>query len=155
MRVHGQLLLKLARIVDSQPVAPSRFLPRRRAVASSSLHSAGEVLHSSIGLRGAPHAALHAYMLHAHVHVQRSAARSTHHGCTRGTRGGQRSARWFRARAHANQRTRCVGPGPGSAFAFASTVFATVLTVASWRRPPSTLVPREISERWPRLRRET
>ena len=58
MRVHGQLLLKLARIVDSQPVALEN-LPRRRAVASSSLHSAGEVLHSSIGLRGAPHAALH------------------------------------------------------------------------------------------------
>lgn len=45
---------------------------------------------------GAPHD------IHVHAHVQRSAARSTHHGCTRGTRGGQRSARWFRARAHAN-----------------------------------------------------
>ena len=67
MRVHGQLLLKLARIVDSQPVAPSRFLPRRRAVASSSLHSAGEVLHSSIGLRSAPHAALHMTYMCMHM----------------------------------------------------------------------------------------
>ena len=68
MRVHGQLLLKLARIVDSQPVSKLEILPRRRAVASSSLHSAGEALHSSIGLRGAPHAALHMHM-HMHMHM--------------------------------------------------------------------------------------
>ena len=93
-------------------------------MASRSLHSAGEVLHSSVGLRGAPHAALH--MCGAPRRAPRTMA-------ARGTRGGQRSARWFRARAHAN--AVCRSGGPGSGFAFASTVFATVLTVASRRRP--------------------